>query len=38
MKYTVNEKENTFTLHETDTSVNDLIKLLEKYRGYRIYL
>ena len=38
MKYTVNEKENTFTLHETDTSVNDLIKLLEKYRGYRIYV
>ena len=38
MKYTINEKENTFTLHEADTSVNDLIKLLEKYRGYRIYV
>ena len=36
MNYTINEKEHTFTLHEADTSVNELIKLIEKYRGYRI--
>jgi len=38
MKYTVNEKNKTFTLHEADTPVTELTKLLEKYKGYRIHV